>query len=47
MIIELNHELLGRLTETEQKIAKYINEHENELSQMSIVDIAFSTFTSP
>nr|WP_231040034.1 MurR/RpiR family transcriptional regulator [Pectinatus cerevisiiphilus] len=35
------------MTATEKKIIDYINASDTELSKMSIVDIAFETFTSP
>ncbi len=47
MIIEMSHELSEQLTITEQNVVHYINAHEGDLSAMSIVDIAFATFTSP
>lgn len=47
MIIKLEQYILDRLTATEKKIIDYINASDTELSKMSIVDIAFETFTSP
>ena len=47
MIIEMNEDIAGRLTQTEKLIVKYINRQEAALSKMSIVDIALETFSSP
>ncbi|MBB5335511.1 MurR/RpiR family transcriptional regulator [Pectinatus brassicae] len=47
MIIKPEQYILDQLTATEKKVINYINEHDTELSNMSIVDIAFNTFTSP
>lgn len=47
MLIELNKEIVDQLTKTELGVIKYINEHEEKLSELSIVDIAFETYTSP
>ena len=47
MLIELNREITDRLTKTELAIIRFINEHEKEFSELSIVDIAMETFSSP
>ena len=47
MLIELNQEKSDRLSKTEQEVIKYINENEKKLSELSIVDIAFETYSSP
>ena len=47
MLIELNPEIVDRLSKTELAIVRYINEHEDEFSKLSIVDIAYETFSSP
>ena len=47
MIIEMNEAVAGKLTQTEKTIVKYINQNQSKLSRMSIVDIAFETFSSP
>lgn len=47
MLIEINQEIMDRLSKTELAIVRFINEHEKEFSKLSIVDIAFETFSSP
>ena len=47
MIIQLNDKIKSRLTSSEEQVIKYINENDNKLVDMSIVDIAEETFTSP
>lgn len=47
MIIEVGREVLENLSKTERQIVNFINGHADQLSEMSIVDIAFETFTSP
>ena len=47
MLIELNQEILEGLSKTEREIVVFINENEKRLAQLSIVDIAFDTYTSP
>lgn len=47
MIIELNQESILRLSKTEVEIIRFINENEERLHDLSIVDIAFETFSSP
>ena len=47
MIIELDGEAAANLSKTERNVVNFINTHEKELAKMSIVDIAFETFTSP
>jgi len=47
MLIELNSEIIKHLTHTELKVIQFINENKEKLSELSIVDIAFETYTSP
>ena len=47
MLIELNKGIIEQLTKTELEIIKYINQNEGRMSELSIVDIAFGTFSSP
>lgn len=47
MLIELNQEKTSGLSKTEHEIINYINDNEKKLSKLSIVDIAFETYTSP
>lgn len=47
MLIEINQEIVDRLSKTELAIVRFINEHEKEFSKLSIVDIALETFSSP
>lgn len=47
MIIKMNQELRENLTKTELQIVEFINDNEENLSSLSIVDIAFETFSSP
>lgn len=47
MIIEIDREIADNLSETEMGIVRYINQHSDKLSTMSIVDIADHTFSSP
>ena len=47
MIIPLDAEILESLTKTEREVIQFINSNENRLSQLSIVDIAYETFSSP
>ena len=47
MIIPLDTNTLERLTKTELEIIQFINSHEEELPELSIVDIAFETYSSP
>lgn len=47
MIIELNNDIYNSLTQTEREIVKFINNNEDRLSQLSIVEIAFETYSSP
>lgn len=47
MLIELNQEIMERLSITEKDIVVFINENEERLAELSIVDISFETFTSP
>lgn len=47
MLIELNKSIVSNLTKTELEIIKYINDNEERMPELSIVDIAFDTFSSP
>lgn len=47
MLIEMNREILERLSKTELAIVRFINEHEKAFPELSIVDIAAETFSSP
>lgn len=47
MIIDLNHDVIEKLSKTELEVVNFINDNENKLSELSIVDIAFETFSSP
>ena len=47
MLIELNKEITEALSKTELEIVRFINENEERMPELSIVDIAFDTFSSP
>ena len=47
MIIEINSKIAENLSKTELGVVNYINDNEDKLSDLSIVDIAFETFSSP
>lgn len=47
MLIELNNEITECLSKTELEIVRFINENEERMPKLSIVEIAFDTFTSP
>lgn len=47
MILPLTAEILESLTRTEREVVQFINQNEDRLSQLSIVDIAYETFSSP
>ncbi|TGY44096.1 MurR/RpiR family transcriptional regulator [Clostridium sartagoforme] len=47
MIIEVNDNIIKKLTPTERDVVNYINSNLNKLSNMSIVDVAEESFTSP
>lgn len=47
MIISMDAKTIEKLTRTEYKIIQFINNHEDTLPEMSIVDIAFETYSSP
>lgn len=47
MLIAVDRTVLAGLTRTEQEIVRFINENEERLSQLSIIDIAEETFSSP
>ena len=46
MIIEINSKIAENLSKTELGVVNYINDNEDKLSDLSIVDIAFETFSS-
>ena len=46
MIIELSPNILENLSKTELEIVNFINDNEERLSELSIVDIAFETYSS-
>ena len=46
MLIELNNEITECLSKTELEIVRFINENEERMPKLSIVEIAFDTFTS-
>jgi DNA-binding MurR/RpiR family transcriptional regulator len=47
LILPLTVETLNSLTKTELEVVHFINSNEARLSQLSIVDIAYETFSSP
>lgn len=47
MIIKIDYSILEKLTSTEKKVVNYINNNDDKLSNMSIVDVAEETYTSP
>lgn len=47
MIIEVNNSIIEKLTPTEKAVVNYINSNADKLSNMSIVDVAEESFTSP
>lgn len=47
MLIDLNQEVAQRLSRTELEIIRFINKNEANLPELSIVDIAFQTHSSP
>ncbi|TCJ98777.1 RpiR family transcriptional regulator [Volucribacter psittacicida] len=47
MLITLNKEIINTLSETELRIVQFINQNAERLSQLSIMDIAFETYSSP
>lgn len=47
MIIDLNSTIIDQLSKTELEVVNFINDNEDKLSELSIVDIAFETFSSP
>ncbi len=46
MLIELNPEIVDRLSKSELSIINFINENEKSLHELSIVEIGYETFTS-
>lgn len=47
MIISLNKQKIEKLTKTELEIINFVNSNEDILPELSIVDIAYKTFSSP
>ena len=47
MIIEVNDSIIEKLTPNEKSVVHYLNYHSSKLSNMSIVDVAEESFTSP
>ena len=47
MLIHLTKEITEKLSKTEFEIIQFINEHEEKLSELSIVEIGFATYSSP
>jgi len=47
MLIEINSSIIKQLSKTELEVVKFINDNEDRLSELSIVDIAFDTYSSP
>lgn len=47
MIIPIDTKIIQNLTKTERSIVQFINSHEDTLPELSIVDIAFETYSSP
>ncbi len=47
MIIPWSSEIEKNLTKTERSIIRYINQNEENIPNLSIVDIAFETYSSP
>jgi len=47
MLIEITNEIRENLSKTELAVVRYINEHEKDFSKLSMVDIAFETYSSP
>ncbi len=47
MIIEINSTIADSLSKTELAVVNFINDNEDKLSELSIVDIAFETYSSP
>lgn len=47
MLIELNREIIEKLSDTELRVIKFINNNVEKLPQFSIIDIGFETYSSP
>lgn len=47
MVIKIDDIILKKLTQTERTVVDYINLNESNIPNMSIVDVAEKTFTSP
>lgn len=47
MLIDLNQEIISRLSKTELSVIRFINENEEKILEWSIVEIGYQTFTSP
>lgn len=47
MLIDLTKEIVERLSKTELEVIQFINNNEYKIPNLSILDVAFETFTSP
>lgn len=47
MLIKLDHSFLCRLTDTEKNVINFINQNGNNITNMSISDVAEATYSSP
>lgn len=47
LIIKIDHVIYERLTATEKQVVNYINTNTDKIANMSIVDVAEGTFSSP
>jgi DNA-binding MurR/RpiR family transcriptional regulator len=47
LIIKIDHAIYERLTATEKQVISYINTNVDKIANMSIVDVAEETFSSP
>lgn len=47
MILKVDYTIMGNLTDTEKRVINYINLNSSKLSNMSIVEVAEESYTSP
>ena len=47
MLIEITKDIAKRLSQTEFEVVQFINNNEERLPSLSIIDVAFETYTSP
>ena len=47
MILKVDYTIMGNLTDTEKRVINYININSSKLSNMSIVEVAEESYTSP